>query len=315
MYEVRRLSTTDLTSDLIDQLAPLTSPENRTYLHGIDPSDVENLIFIIIVAFEGTFYPNCPKNRNFGIPLGLALATVLPSAKIGTVHSLYVEKAFRKKGVGRDLLKAVESSFIEEACYLATFLYPSKTPTEHAFENLLLETQWHAPTVYMRRYFFNCQLFNAPWFNRHYPRFKDLKLFPWKELTQEERALLKRREEQLAFPKFVSPFLHEEKIEPLNSLGLRYGGEVIGWMINHRISQDTICYASLYSDPEFQHRGFVIHLLAEAIRLQKQSQIPWSIFDLNLEQTDQNWQRFIEKRLKPWAQISEIKRTWKEFLV
>jgi hypothetical protein len=32
----------------------------------------------------------------------------------------------------------------------------------------------------------------------------------------------------------LGPFVEEERIELLNSLGLRYKGEVVGWHITHR---------------------------------------------------------------------------------
>jgi len=300
MYEVRRLSDNELIFDLVSRLNPLIPPEYRHYLYKTATVKASDERVVIVVAFA----------RH--APVGATLATFLPIAKIASVHSLYVDKDARQKGIARDLLQELESSLKKEKCYLATFLYPAQTPTIIYFEKLLSKERWHSPALYMKSYFFYCQLFQAPWFRRHYPKFTHLEIFLWKDLKETERVLLKRREAQHAFPLYVSPFLHEEKIEPLNSLGLRISGEVVAWIITHRVNDDTIRYAYFYSPPDFQRYGWAVYLLQQSISLQQQSLIPWSIFDLNLEQTNKSWQRFIERRLKPWAQVSEIKRTWKE---
>lgn len=302
MYEVRRLSDNELIFDLVSRLNPLIPPEYRHYLCKAATTEANNERVVIVVAFINQ------------VPVGATLATLLPIAKIASVHSLYVDKNSRQKGIARDLLNELEGSLKKEKCYLATFLYPAQTPTTAYFEKLLSKERWHTPTLYMKSYFFNCQLFHAPWFSRHYPKFTHLEVFFWKDLKESERVLLKRREEQHAFPRYVSPFLHEEKIEPLNSLGLRISGEVVAWIITHRVDDDTIRYAYFYSPPNFQHYGWAVYLLQKSISLQQQSLIPWSLFDLNLEQTSKSWHRFIERRLKPWAQVSEIKRTWKELI-
>lgn len=299
MYEVRRLSADDLISGLISHLIPFVPKEHRHYLY--EAIHQPNETIVVIAAFI---------NQSV---VGVTLATLLPITKVASIHSLYVDKNSRQKGIAKDLLEELEFYLKEEKCYLALFLYQAQTPTTPYFEKILAKQGWHTPAAcYMKRYFFSCQLFNAPWFIRHYPKFDSLEIFFWKELSDKERLLLERREEQQAFPGYISPFLHEERIEPLNSLGLRVADEIVAWMITHRTDEYTIQYASLYSASDVQAQGYAIYLLQQSIRLQQESSIPWSFFDLNLEQTDKSWQRFIENRLKPWAQVSEIKRAWKE---
>lgn len=81
----------------------------------------------------------------------------------------------------------------------------------------------------------------APWLNKNYRFSPSFTFFPWQEITPEERLnLQKQQETSLWIPDELSPFKHEENLEPLNSLGLRYEGEVVGWVITHRLSPDTI---------------------------------------------------------------------------
>jgi len=112
----------------------------------------------------------------------------------------------------------------------------------------------------------------------------------------------------------MSPLGAEEKIiEYTNSLGLRYKKEVIGWMITHRIAPDTIRYTSLYVDPEYQYKGPSIRLLIESMVLQTRSTIKWALFEINLDQINPSWYKFVQKRLAPYSQkITEIYKTWKQ---
>ena len=70
------------------------------------------------------------------------------------------------------------------------------------------------------------------------------------------------------FPDQLNPFQDEAFIEPLNSLGLRYKGEIVGWMITHRTARDTIRYTAIYIREDLQEFGLAIPLLIESIKRQ-----------------------------------------------
>jgi hypothetical protein len=53
----------------------------------------------------------------------------------------------------------------------------------------------------------------------------------------------------------LSPFAQAELLEPRNSLALLRDGEVVGWMINHRIDDHTVRYTRLFVVDELQGSG------------------------------------------------------------
>ena len=88
-------------------------------------------------------------------------------------------------------------------------------------------------------------------------------LFYWRDLTKEEEKRIEFQRKQSTFPADVYPLAHKKLVEYSNSLGLRYHGEVVGWMITHRIDKNTIRYSAFYLDRDLRVRfpGLAVKLL------------------------------------------------------
>lgn len=128
-------------------------------------------------------------------------------------------------------------------------------------------------------------------------------IFKWKDLTSEEREYILNRKKQGWYDTVFCPFANEDTIE-FNSLGLRHEGKVVGWMITHRISPDTIQYWCLFIDPAFQTTGIGMHLLVQAILLQHHSNPPsYALFGFREERINKNpqWISFFKKRIFPYC--------------
>jgi GNAT superfamily N-acetyltransferase len=244
-------------------------------------------------------------------PVGLALAEILPNGYSAKVLSIFVDTHHRCTGIGRELLTHLEQVLLQRGCISANLVYTVGKPTTSALERLLQNCNWNPPLLRM----LVCKakikkVMEAPWMHRYSLPFS-FTTFPWCNLTQDERAaiLLKQEVEQW-YPEILSPFTEEEKMEPLNSLGLRYQGEVVGWMIAHRIAPDTIRYTSLFVKREFQQMGRAIPLLAEAIKLHYSSGIPdaiWTVLQDNAPMLG-----FVRRRLSPYTTwITESRATLK----
>jgi hypothetical protein len=105
----------------------------------------------------------------------------------------------------------------------------------------------------------------------------------------------------------LNPFANKEMpMETINSLGLRYQGEVIGWIITHRPNPETIRYSNLYVDPRFYFKGFAISLLIKSMQLhQLTPDVPHALFEVNLTETEPSWWNFVKRRLIPYATKTE----------
>ena len=108
----------------------------------------------------------------------------------------------------------------------------------------------------------------------------DYTIFPWHTLTEADRDFIKSVMKTHPLTRKYNPFVEEEKLEPLNSLGLRYQDKVVGWTINHRTAPDTIRYTNMYVHPDYQPLSRSVLFLAKALRLQYQvaSEIPKATF-------------------------------------
>lgn len=299
-YRFERLDLTQLSQAEKEQFYFLAPPKFRCCLDGRDPDDISFTILVAIGAFEG--------NK----PIGLALGGVYDVTGMGEVFSLEVEHARRHAGVGTTLLQAMEKACREEKANFVIGYYRKSGSSFPYLEKIFQRLKWEKSSLFMVRYFFDIYNFYPPWFE-HPPTFPpEYEIFPWDELKPNEREDIESRYEQGHFDASVYPFQMGESWEPINSLGLRYKKQVIGWMVTHRASPDTLRYSALYIQPEFQSKGHAVRLLVNSIKKQQASPVRWCYFELNVLEADPTWIKFVTQRLAPYALDEDrIYQIWK----
>lgn len=235
-------------------------------------------------------------------PIGIALGYVEKTPFLGKIFTLHVEEDHCKKQIGSKLFSELMLVLKNEGCRHLVFNYPGDQPSTPALEHILKKHNWEGPRVFVKRYHFDGFKFNPDWLNKPLHFQNGFEVFPWQTLKKSEQEQIKDQVHQSRFDLIVSPFgKDDDKIEPLNSLGLRYKGEVVGWMITHRIARDTIRYSSLYIHKEYLFRANWIKLLIESINLQRHSSIQWAIFEINVQQVGSSWDNFVRRKLAPYA--------------
>ncbi|MEH2382710.1 MAG: GNAT family N-acetyltransferase [Nostoc sp.] len=209
-------------------------------------------------------------------PLGLVIAEIRQDDQSGEVHSIFVEPTHRSTGIGTALLTRLEAEVVKRGCTKIEMVYTTGKPTTPALERLLQKCNWTSPQTRMLLCKGDAQtIMEAKWMKRYSYLPAGYSIFPWLEITDQERqAIQKQQEVQPWIPKDLIPFQYEKKLEPLNSLGLRYQGQVVGWLINHRLSLDTIRYTCAFVREDLQKMGRVISLFSEAGKRQVQEKIP-----------------------------------------
>lgn len=288
----------------------------RLHLNHLDPNVLKTYTELTPQKYQHLLLekdPNCLAISALkeGKPIGLILGTFLKALGTGEIHFLHILEGFGFQNTALLLLTEITKLFHKEGCHTLTIIYSADSPTSHLLEEILHKQGWHGPRLYMTHYLFDGFIFNPPWLSKPFKFFPGFQEFPWKELSKEERKILHKELSQGQFPLSVSPFSEENLIEPLNSLGLRYKGRIVGWMITHRIAPDTIRFTALYIKKEFLYREAWIKLLADSINIQRHSPVQWALFDINVALIDEGWRAFVLRRLAPYAQsITKDKQAW-----
>lgn len=215
------------------------------------------------------------------------------------ILSLFVHPENRQQGIATGLVKRLETHAKEVGCSKIEISYQSSELTKIALEPLLQKLQWQTPKLSLILARFDTEhITQAPWVH-HYRLPKGFAIFPWAQLTEtQERRIQQRQKEKVWYPESLSPFLEPSKLEPLNSLGLTYQGEVVGWMSNHRVAPDTIRYTTMFVEKKLQKRGLGAILIAESFMLQIASDIPYYTFAVG--ESNQPMLQFVERRFRAY---------------
>jgi GNAT superfamily N-acetyltransferase len=236
-------------------------------------------------------------------PAGLAVAE-LKSAETAMLLSIYVVPAARQRGIGTGLVTATEEALVARGIVEVHAVYPSGKESTPFVERLLAQRGWSPPRP--RMYLFQATqrsletLLTASWL-RPAELPPEYEFFPWAEHTETDRAVILAGLESGRFPAMLSPFTEVTSIEPAVSLGLRYRGELYGWMIGHRIAPHTIRYTALFVREDIPHKGLGFRMFAESLQrhIALERQFPdatgcWGVLASN------PFAAFLQRRLLPY---------------
>jgi ribosomal protein S18 acetylase RimI-like enzyme len=206
-----------------------------------------------------------------GAMIGLVIVELLPEQ--ADIISLFVAPEHRHQGIATQLLVHLERGLRKLNCPKIQIGYQVTELTENALETILRHQNWQPPKMeFLLTKTTIERLKDAPWVYQ-YPLPSQFEVFPWVDLTVADHDRLVQNQ---SYPDSLNPFSQDPRIEPINSLGLRYQGEIVGWTINHRVAADTIRYSTMFVERRFQRMGRGFSLLGEAIKRQINSGIPYA---------------------------------------
>lgn len=237
-----------------------------------------------------------------GQPVGLALAE-LPLTVGGEPEllSLFVAPHLRNVGVGTALLAALEAEVGRRGAPRMTTVYMTGKPAIAAFERVLAKRGWDAPvtrTISVR--FGVGDIDRFPWLGRYRlpPGFE---IFPWAELREEEREQLRRsqvRDHWIAAD--LQPWDHDYYgFEPVTSVGLRGPDGVVGWVINHAISETTLRFTCSYIRKDLGRRGRIVPVYSASLTRMKQT--PFTTCTFVAPVGHPTMVHFVHKWMAPWV--------------
>jgi GNAT superfamily N-acetyltransferase len=191
-----------------------------------------------------------------GQPIGLAIAYPDPHENRTRLLSVYVRPEHRRRGIGTELVKAVEQETIEQS---DNWIDTAYIAPKEGLERVLARCGWEAPTLQL-------QILEAP-FASLKPRIETLnpppllpnvKLFSWLERTEEDEA------QALVLQQSIGSALHPLVDLPLlqaGSTAVRVDKELVGWALLHELNPQLVRCTALYVIPEVRDGALWQHLI------------------------------------------------------
>jgi ribosomal protein S18 acetylase RimI-like enzyme len=234
-----------------------------------------------------------------GSPAASAMAELQAGGDSAEVISLFVPKAKRRRGWGKALLAALEEALARRGCRLVYIDFRSDWPGVDPLERILAIRDWSPARTTKVLFKTSTEKFKQlGWPTRSSPP-EGYEIFPWIDLEEaERREIISSNQKAPWFPQELSPFQRHDVLEASNSLGLRFGGRVVGWVVTHRTAPDTIHTTALFVHPEHGRKGISEALLAESIRRRVESGIPYGTFAVDA--SNKPVLEFVRRRLEPY---------------
>jgi hypothetical protein len=222
---------------------------------------------------------------------------VLPAA---TTHDLLT--------AATALLEALEARLRAGGASEVKAVYMAGRPAVPALERVLQKRGWGPPAVRTVTLRFTPEgARRTPWYGRGRVSPQE-SIFPWADLTAEERAeLIRSQEESQWIPAGLEPWQHDRHgFDPVSSVGLRHEGRVVGWVINHRVSASTVRFTCSFMRKDLGRRGRILPLYTEALQRLEASGCADCLFVTPVEFP--NMVNFVRDRCAPWT--GTLTETW-----
>ena len=232
--------------------------------------------------------------------LGLALAEVPLVDGTPELLSLFVDEGLRGRGLATELLARLEAELAAMGCSELRAVYMTGKPSIPALERVFVKRGFGAPearTLTLR--FTPEEALQTPWFKR-VRLGSEYEIFPWTELQPAERErLVASNAAKPWIAGGLEPWRHERNFDRVSSLGLRYKGEVVGWVINHQVTADTVRFTCSFMRKDLGRRARIMPLYTASLERLREAGCRWSTFVTPISYT--TMVEFARKRCAPWA--------------
>lgn len=242
-------------------------------------------------------------------PVGLLVGAISSENSDAHLLSLTVVSEHQSRGIATEMLRQFEEAVCARD---GQVLYASYVGDNPPLERAFAKQGWDAPRVMAVAV--ECSpeaIYPSPIYQMKAVAPPEFEFFAWADLTATDRAAIEARERQLggwysaaSHAGNVSPFVEEQFLEPQCSVGLRHQGEVVGWMIVHRIRADALHFISLFLSPEYRRQNLGILLVMSAVQRVVDTYLPvFPSIRVFWQFTIENniMEQMVEQHLAPYA--------------
>ena len=231
-------------------------------------------------------------------PIGLALAHLKNNDS--ELLSLFVNQENRSCGIGTRLLVRLEERlrYIGVNAIHTTFM--SGKPGSMALERVLEKSGWEPPHI--RMLVIRCSLqksLAAPWIRpRSLPRGSSI--IPWKNVSaMEKQQILFSQQSEPWIPDELVPTRKEKDFDRATSLALREHDRIVGWLITHRLDEETLRFTCNFVRKDLQRRGRLFALYAAAAPRMRSAGYKYGVGTVRL--TEPAMANFARRWLQPYT--------------
>jgi GNAT superfamily N-acetyltransferase len=213
---------------------------------------------LAVGAFEG------------GEPLGLVLVELpLEEGKNPEILSVYVAPDRRNQGLGTQLIHKIEEAVRDRGFEQIEAVYMTGKSSIEALERIFEKRGWPTPearTITVR--FTPEEASRTPWFGKVKLPTPTYEIFPWVELQDHEREkIIRSHQDSPWIASGLEPWRHDRHgFDEVSSVGLRYKGDVVGWVINHRVTKSMVRFTCSFMRKPLGRRGRIMPLFTESVR-------------------------------------------------
>jgi GNAT superfamily N-acetyltransferase len=229
-------------------------------------------------------------------PAGLLLAGAVPSVKHpGTwetdhweARQIYVPPAERRKGVGRELLLALEALLRERGVGRLSLTYTLEETRSQAVDAFIVKCGWPEPVTVSRQYRISRSRLNSRWLGLPGREVRRCRLPEGVSVT-DFTTLTEREKEELAagwdlwYPAHLAPLDGPDRLNLENSLLLRADGVIAGWLYALKFLSGSVYYRGVFVKTEYRARAYGFYLLAAAVNLQLERGDTNAVFAVNVK--------------------------------
>jgi len=205
-----------------------------------------------------------------GQPVGLLIGQVIRKNQQGVLLSMFTAPPMRNQGIASGLVAAYEAWLHEQGSPAVSTTYTTVTKSLPIVEHVLTKNGWSAPERLTSVVYIPTNL-------AAYHRFTQTPMgqlgcdlpdgyhyVAWLEISPAEKDALRARIEQIV-PVDENPFLDDSPIDP-SSIAILHDGQIIAWMVNHRLAPQRLRFSFLYLNGEHRGHKLGVKLVNEAVR-------------------------------------------------
>jgi GNAT superfamily N-acetyltransferase len=204
-----------------------------------------------------------------GAPAGLLIAE-LPSdsgtAEPAELLSLFVAAEERRRGIGGALIGAAERELAAAGAAEVRAVWTAGKPAIGWFEAILARRGWEPPAARTVSARFRPEaMLTLPLFSPKHLAALDpgFDIFPWNELPAEDMARIRSSHESRPWiSQGLEPWSYGGGLgyDPATSVGARFGGEVVGWVLTERIDARLLRMTVSFLHKRLSRRGRIVPL-------------------------------------------------------